>query len=295
MNLGQKAYTIGAGGFGKVRVYYSQRFKRKVIEKTIGPNFLRCREGNRVHLTTLIREYSNHEQMLKKETVFMALMKIAKLDCCVEILGFQSNPFRIIMEYCEGGDLRNLLNQKKLPLQDKIVITSQVLLAIQRIHKLGVVHGDLKCANIFLVNKYFPGNVRNIKIKIGDFGLSEIGGNLVFGGTPGFVAPEVFKSGGSFSSDIYSIGKVMLEIMTQLPLQVISEIHINNIHLIKQYLPNILNVDLFYLLVRPCLELDPKKRPNATLVSEIFLKGSAALLTVVRKNIEANLRPKSAK
>ena len=53
-----------------------------------------------------------------------------------------------------------------------------------------------------------------MKIKIGDFGLSEIGRNLVYGGTPGFVAPEVFQYGGSFASDIYSIGKVMLEIMT---------------------------------------------------------------------------------
>ena len=223
----------------------------------------------------------------------MALMKIAKLDCCVEILDFQSNPFRIIMEYCEGGDLRNLLNQKKLPLEDKLVITSQILSAIERIHKLGVIHGDLKCANIFLVNKYIPGNYGNIKVKIGDFGLSEIGGNLVLGGTPGFVAPEVFKSGGSFSSDIYSIGKVMLEIMTQLPLQVISAIHINNIHLIKQYLPNILNGNLYYSLVRPCLEFDPKKRPCAAQVNKGFRTESRALITVAWK-IAANLRPKSA-
>ena len=63
-------------------------------------------------------------------------------------------------------------------------------------------------------NKYIPGDTENIRIKIGDFGLSEIGGNLVYGGTPGFMAPEVPKYGGSFESDIYSIGKVMLEIMT---------------------------------------------------------------------------------
>ena len=104
MNLGQKAYTIGAGGFGKVRVYYSQQFKRKVVEKIVGPNFIRVRDGNRLRLTTLIQNYHNSELMLKKETAFMYLMKLAKLPYCVEILGFSSNPFRIVMEYCEGGD-----------------------------------------------------------------------------------------------------------------------------------------------------------------------------------------------
>ena len=58
-------------------------------------------------------------------------------------------------------------------------------------------------ALIFLVNKYIRGDVNNIRIKIGDFGLSEIGGNLVHDGTPGFLAHEVPKFGGSFESDIY--------------------------------------------------------------------------------------------
>ena len=47
---------------------------------------------------------------------------------------------------------------------------------------------------------------------------------MVHAGTPGFVAPEVFRVGGSFESDIYSIGKIMLEIMTQLPVQTIAQI-----------------------------------------------------------------------
>ena len=62
-------------------------------------------------------------------------------------------------------------------------------------------------------NKYIPGDTENIRIKIADFGLNEIGGNLVYGGI-GFMVPEVHKYGGEFESDIFSIGKVMLEIMT---------------------------------------------------------------------------------
>jgi serine/threonine-protein kinase PknG len=114
---------------------------------------------------------------------------------------------------------------------------SQILLAIKEIHEAGFIHGDLKCANIFLVNEYIPGDIKNIRIKIGDFGLSEIGGNLVYGGTPGFMAPEVPKDGGSFEADIYSIGKVMLEIMTELPVQIIAAINIDRLYTIKDKLP----------------------------------------------------------
>ena len=71
--------------------------------------------------------------------------------------------------------------------------------------------------------QYIPGDTDNIQIKIGDFRLSEKGGKLIWWGTPGYLTPEnrVNGSGGSFESDIYSIGKVMLEIMKEHPVYII--------------------------------------------------------------------------
>ena len=192
---------------------------------------------------------------------------MAKLDCCVEILEFAENPFRIIMEYCEGGDVRKILDTYDVPVSDKMTIISQFLMALKRIHENGFIHGDLKCANIFLAKKYVPGDYKNIKVKIGDFGLSELGGDLVFGGTPGFMAPEVPTLGGSFDSDIYSAGKVMLEIMTQLPVQMIQVINSQNIFSLKNKLPNFMDITQFYDIVIACLNIDYKKRPSA---SEVF-------------------------
>jgi serine/threonine protein kinase len=286
MNSIQKAQTIGAGGFGKIRVYYSQQFKRKVIEKTIKPNFFRLRDENSIRLSTFLlncNNYINIERSLKKESAFMMLMKLVKLDCCVEILGFAYNPFRIIMEYCEGGDLRMVLDQYNVPVQDKIIIILQILAAIKNIHQLKVIHGDLKCKNIFLANKYVPGNYSNIKIKIGDFGLSEVGGKLIIGGTPGFAAPESFRTGGSFESDIYSVGKIMLEIMTQLPVETISAINISNINSIKNRLPKFLNVTTIYNIVIPCLYTDPKKRPTADKLYALFYFLFKSIIDVLLK------------
>ena len=259
--------TIGVGGFGKCRVYYSEKFKRKVVEKAVGNNFIRTSKANRERLMSLM---ANNEKQLKKESLFMRMIKAAKLDCCVEILEVEFNPFRIIMEYCEGGDLRKILDNYDIPDADKMTIISQFLEALKRIHELDVIHGDLKCANIFLAKKYVPGDFKNLKVKIGDFGLSEIGGTLIHGGTDGFMAPEVNEIGGSFESDIYSAGKVMLEIMTQLPVQLIQAINSENIFSLRNKLPKFMNITQFYDLVICCLILDYKRRPKANEVFYIF-------------------------
>ena len=84
------------------------------------------------------------------------------------------------------------------------------------------------------------------------------------------MAPEVPKYGGSFEADIYSIGKVMLEIMTELPVQIIAAININSLYTIKNKLPKFLNVSEFYNVVIPCLCLDFTKRPNAKELFELY-------------------------
>jgi NIMA (never in mitosis gene a)-related kinase len=151
-----------------------------------------------------------------------------------------------------------------------MTIISQFLLALKSLHENEFIHGDLKCSNIFLAKKYVPGDYKNIKVKIGDFGLSELGGDLVFGGTPGFMAPEVPLIVGSFDSDIYSAGKVMLEIMTQLPVEMIQVINSKNIFTLKHKLPKFMDITQFYDLVITCLNIDYKSRPDAAKVFTIF-------------------------
>ena len=261
--------TIGVGGGGKCRVYYSAKFKRYVVEKTVDENFFKKKDNNKTRMKTAATA-SSRDAAFIKEMIFMMMTQIAELDCCVEILDIAVNPYRIIMEYCEGGDLRKILDSYEVPDVDKMTLISQFLEALARIHQKGFIHGDLKCANIFLVKKYVPGDYKNIKIKIGDFGLSEIGGGLVFGGTPGFMAPEVPLIGGSFDSDIYSAGKVMLEIMTQLPVQMIQAINSLNINTLRNKLPKFMDITQFYDLVIACLNIDNTKRPDAVKVFKIF-------------------------
>ena len=153
MNLDTKySKTIGLGGGGKCRVYYSEKFKRKVVEKTIDDSFLRLKEGNHTCMKTMMTNYKNNEIFMKKKRILESILLVPKLDGCVEVLDFAENPFRIIMEYCEGGDVRKILDTYDVPIIDKLVIIFQFLMTLKRIHEKGCSHGNLKTTNII---KYY--------------------------------------------------------------------------------------------------------------------------------------------
>lgn len=71
-------------------------------------------------------------------------------------------------------------------------------------------------------------------------------------------------------TDIYSVGKVMLEIMTQLPVQMIQAINGLNIYSLKNKLPKFMDITQFYDIVISCLNIDYKKRPTADEVFKLF-------------------------
>lgn len=72
------------------------------------------------------------------------------------------------MEYCEGGDMNQLIESlqgNKIP-EDKIVYwMAQIALAIFYMHEKKILHRDLKSPNIFILK----GNIR-----LGDFGISKV-------------------------------------------------------------------------------------------------------------------------
>jgi len=64
------------------------------------------------------------------------------------------NSYYIILEYCNGGDLASLINfQIKLKENEVRDIAFQIVKGMNHLHSLGVLHRDLKLANILL---HFP-------------------------------------------------------------------------------------------------------------------------------------------
>ncbi len=127
----------------------------------------------------------------------------------------QDNVFFIVMEYVPGETLENIIGAKGgLDLALTLDYTCQICNAVDHAHKQGVLHRDLRPANVFVNEKGL--------LKVGDFGTSRMlevaaHGTTVIGSPP-YMAPEQFEGRAVFASDLYSLGVTMYQMLSgQLP------------------------------------------------------------------------------
>ncbi|KAF8208416.1 hypothetical protein K438DRAFT_1812186 [Mycena galopus ATCC 62051] len=116
----------------------------------------------------------------------------------------------IILEFCENGSLHNISKRfGKFPESLVAVYISQVLEGLMYLHDQGVIHRDIKGANI-LTNK-------DGSVKLADFGVASNTTSVNDGavvGSPYWMAPEVIEqSGATTASDIWSVGCVVIELL----------------------------------------------------------------------------------
>lgn len=103
---------------------------------------------------------------------------------------FNRTYYIVVTPYYEGGTLYNYILDNKCQVDNEIakIIMLQILEGINHLHKLGIMHRDIKLDNIMLEHLNNPQSV-----KIIDFGFATLEkSNLNKCGTPGYIAPEVF-------------------------------------------------------------------------------------------------------
>ncbi|KAF8333555.1 uncharacterized protein EI90DRAFT_3145216 [Cantharellus anzutake] len=121
----------------------------------------------------------------------------------------------IILEYCENGSLHNICKKfGKFPENLVAVYISQVLEGLVYLHEQGVIHRDIKGANL-LTNK-------DGRVKLADFGVATTHNGAINDaavvGSPYWMAPEVIEqSGATTASDIWSVGCVVIELLEGKP------------------------------------------------------------------------------
>jgi len=132
-------------------------------------------------------------------------------------------PF-LVMEYLDGETLADRLSRKPLPLLETLQYATQVAQALDAAHRRGIIHGDLKPANIMLTR---------VGVKLLDFGLARLATSqftdtasdsqpntetvtieAVIRGTVPYMAPELLVGGkADVRSDVFAFGAVLYEML----------------------------------------------------------------------------------
>jgi serine/threonine-protein kinase len=119
----------------------------------------------------------------------------------------------IVMEYLEGGSVYDRLRNGRVPREQALTWLEQAASALDRAHTNGVVHRDVKPANLLLDR---DGNVH-----VSDFGIASTTGDDTLTapgtvlGTAGYLAPEQARGEPtSAASDRYALGVVAFELLT---------------------------------------------------------------------------------
>ncbi|XP_050380085.1 mitogen-activated protein kinase kinase kinase ANP1-like isoform X1 [Argentina anserina] len=264
----RKGELIGCGAFG--RVYMGMN---------LGSGELLAVKQVLIAITSASKEKAQaHIKELEEE---VKLLKNLSHPNIVRYLGTvrEEDTLNILLEFVPGGSISSLLGKfGSFPEAVMRTYTKQLLLGLEYLHKNGIMHRDIKGANILVDNKGC--------IKLADFGASKqdvelatISGAKSMKGTPYWMAPEVIRqTGHSFSADIWSVGCTVIEMATGKPpwseqyQEVAALFHIGTT---KSHppIPEHISVEAKDFLLK-CLQKEPNLRPTASeLLQHPFVSG----------------------
>jgi len=247
---------IGAGGMGQVYRARDTRLERTVAIKMLPPKTA-CDAAMRRRFLNEARAASalNHPNI------------VAIHDICTD-----NNLDFLVMEYVEGQTLKDLIAKGVLGFDQLAGLGSQVALALGAAHAAGIVHRDVKPANIMVTGGQ--------QAKVLDFGIAKAkrddletqltgAGQII--GTVAYMSPEQTRGEDvDFRSDIFSLGCVLYEAAAgRRPFQGASALDLmHEIATADPMPPNEYRPDLppeFVALVMRCLAKDRRQRPESAI------------------------------
>lgn len=138
----------------------------------------------------------------------------------IDDLVMEGDLFGIVMEFVDGGDLRDLLHETPMTEYQIVIFAEGMAAGLEAIHSAHIVHRDLKPENILVVERH-----GSFLPKVADFGIARLLDDSLTGtsgvsGTLRYMSPEVsderFGDVGP-PADMYSLGVILFELLTGEP------------------------------------------------------------------------------
>src|ERR1700738_4465842 len=172
--------------------------------------------GRTVALKTLVHAFgapTEQKQFLREAQIVSQLShpSIVNLyDVGIE----EGSVAYLVMEYVPGRTLQQVLSEGPIPFPRACAWAADLAGALTRAHRAGIIHGDVKPANILVTE---DGNV-----KLGDFGIAQLStqgsGRARLRGTPAYLSPEqIHGEPQNTRSDLFSLGIVLYQMVTGVP------------------------------------------------------------------------------
>ena len=200
MNLGPYRIVekIGEGGMATVYKAYQPSMDRYVAIKILPP---------------LYSEDPEYLGRFRQEAKVIARLEHPNI-VPVHDFGEQDGITYLVMRYIRAGSLKEILSKGPLPLGDAVKVFTQVASALDYAHRQGVIHRDVKPANILVDpdGNAFLTDFGIAKLLAGTAHFTATGGAV---GTPAYMAPEQ-SIGGEIGArtDVYALGVVLYEMLT---------------------------------------------------------------------------------
>ncbi|PWY96512.1 kinase-like protein [Aspergillus sclerotioniger CBS 115572] len=202
--------VLGKGSYGRTRIVY----KRQSDDKN----------------PYVVKEFFKHAGISKKKRNEIidkeyTLTRCARHPNVINVIDLciRKDNLSYVMEYCNQGDLWDILEKRRYPVKDQLCLFKQLLRGVANLHSQGIAHLDIKPGNLLLGN--------DSVLRLTDFGFSDIFRDPKTHqvllcppdnsgpGTAGYAPPEVFRHADydPFKVDVWSCAMVALEITRRVP------------------------------------------------------------------------------
>ncbi|MEZ0227262.1 MAG: serine/threonine-protein kinase [Planctomycetota bacterium] len=245
--------VLGKGSAGTIYLAYDVASDRIVALKHLSQDAM--------------KKFPNAVARFGREARILARCRHPNLVRFLDCGRAQGRPY-FVMELVHGRSLSDHLAQKPLTLRQALKICHGVARGLDYIHRMGIIHRDVKPANILLERDLTP--------RLADFGLARdeseadlaLTGSGIAVGTPRYSSPEQ-SSGASRSvdgrADIYGLGLMLAAILTRRPPEAPRSLSEMRNRFEREFEPRLIEVSTPRDVIEVCrraTEFDPKKRYN---------------------------------